>query len=194
VARHICILHLSDLHFTGSADADSKIVITALLNDIAREIDSGTIIDLIVFSGDLVSAGANTTAFDEVYNDFIEKVTVAANLPIDRFVVCPGNHDIDRDVVKNELYVEAGLLAVLKSRSDINQFIDANSNADISASLSPPFHRLDNFYKKLWVPRVGNSLTCTPFVIVHALEVIDQKIGIACFNSAWRTTELAPVV
>lgn len=115
MARPICILHLSDLHFSGSADADAKIVINSLLKDIERERATGAIIDIVIFSGDLVQAGKDSTVFDEAQKEFIEKVITAAGISSDCFFICPGNHDIDRDIVDKETYVEIGLSGYLKN-------------------------------------------------------------------------------
>ena len=176
--RPLCILHLSDLHFSGSADADAKIVIGALLRDIERERKAGTIIDLIVFSGDLVQAGKNREAFDEARKDFIERVIAVAGISPDRFVICPGNHDIDRDVVDKDDYVEVGLLNVLQTRDAINRFVDKYSNTPQSGDMPEPFRRLNIFYEKQWSPRTKDALLSTPFVIALSFSILDQTVGI----------------
>ena len=188
MARPICILHLSDLHFSGSADADAKIVINSLLKDIERERATGAIIDIVIFSGDLVQAGKDSTVFDEAQKEFIEKVITAAGISSDCFFICPGNHDIDRDIVDKETYVEIGLSGYLKNREAINRFIGDSSKTALSDNMPEPFRRLNNFYGKIWFPRTHTSLISTPFVIAYSLPILDQNIGIACFNSAWRTT------
>jgi predicted MPP superfamily phosphohydrolase len=189
MTRPICILHLSDLHFSGTADADIKIVIAALVKDINREVnEKKTIIDLVVFSGDLVEKGGTLNLFEEAKKDFIEKVITAAKISGERFVICPGNHDIDRELVRREAWAEAGLLATLKSRHEINNFIDAHLSGDIAGTLAVPIQRLENYYKAVWLPRTGNATLVTPFVIAYNFSILNQDIGVACFNSAWRTT------
>jgi len=186
--RPICILHLSDLHFRARADADAAIVIKALTKDIEREVNAGTKIDLIIFSGDLVNAGAEPAAFEEAEKFFIAEVTTAAGVSRDKFLICPGNHDINRDLVRKEAYVEVGLLAVLKNRSAINDFVDANSKTNTSANLDAPFRRLENFYQKMWSQHSSNACLSTPFALAHSFLILNQKVGVACLNSAWRAT------
>jgi predicted MPP superfamily phosphohydrolase len=188
VDRTICVLHLSDLHFSGSSDADSKIVIDALVKDIEGERKSGTTIDFIVFSGDLVKAGKDRRAFDEARKNFIDRVIAAAGISPDRFVSCPGNHDIDREIVEKDAWIEAGLLSFLKTKHVINKFVDEHSTATLSGNMPGPFKRLNNFYEKEWCTAAKDALLSTPFVLAFVFAIEDQKIGIACFNSAWRAT------
>ena len=134
----LCIMHLSDLHFAGSDKADTKIVIDALIKDIDSKISDGTTFDFIVFSGDLVQAGGNRTLFREAKTHFIDRLAAASHVPEDRIIFCPGNHDIDRDLVKKDDWVEAGLLATLRGRNEINAFIDNNSAVEISNAVPAP--------------------------------------------------------
>jgi len=188
LARPICILHLSDLHYGGMKDADTKIVIDALLKDIEREVGEGTVFDLVIFSGDLVGKCQEQTLFDEANNEVIAKIAEAAKLSDDQFVFCPGNHDLDREIVRKDSYVEVGLLSVLKNKTDINNFVDANAACDINGELPAPFQRLQTFYHAIWSKRVGSAVLANPFVLAQKFSILGHQIGVAAFNTAWRAT------
>jgi 3',5'-cyclic AMP phosphodiesterase CpdA len=109
----IRILHLSDLHFAEKIEKDQNIVLSAL----APCITSAAIgqIDLVIFSGDLAYSGSQIE-FEKARTEFIDKVLAATNLSNERLIVCPGNHDIDRRIVRKYPYVETGLVNTLQSR------------------------------------------------------------------------------
>ena len=185
----IKVLHLSDIHFRGKDDADQKIVIGGLTKSIARIVKEGGAFDVVVFSGDLVHPGSDAKLFAEAKSHVIDPIIAAAGVTEEAFFICAGNHDIDRNVVRRDKWVEPGLLATLKSRTEVNDFIDAHKDFDIRTKPFPdPIKRLENYYLSIMVPAVGRALLTTPFVQVFKLNCDGKSIGLACFNSAWRTT------
>src|SRR4051812_30033165 len=101
----LSILHLSDLHFVGLKSPDQKIVLEALLKDFRSEFQAARIRpDLVVFSGDLVQAGASLELFAEARREFIEPMAAAFGISAKRIIICPGNHDISKSVVDAEDY------------------------------------------------------------------------------------------
>jgi predicted MPP superfamily phosphohydrolase len=189
MAEHITILHLSDLHFAGTAKPDAKIVIDALIKDIERECaESKRKIDLVIFSGDLVNAGGIKALFDEVKPAFIDRVIAAAKLTENEFVVCPGNHDIDREVVTGESYIETGLLHELKTRAAINSFLDKHSQINVPVKATAPIQRLAHFYEKIWTFKQQTSVAFSQFMLATEFLIASKRVGVCCFNSAWRTT------
>ena len=181
------ILHLSDLHFRSAEDHDVQIVLSALNASVEQFLNDDNSIDLVIFSGDLVQSGASADLFDKAATSFITPVLVASGVGPDRFLICPGNHDIDRDEVRNNIFVESGLTATLKSREQINAFIDQYWTAAIA---TPPiaFARLSNFYAKQWAQAQPCKTFANLFVAIHEYQIKDHRIGVALFNTAWRTT------
>ena len=100
--------------------------------------------------------------------------------------MCSGNHDIDREVVRRDAYVEKGLSEILKSREKINQFIEQHIAADVNNNIPPPFERLSSFYRSMWPATTLSS--ANPFFRNHQIQIDGTSIGISCFNSAWRST------
>ncbi|MXZ92425.1 MAG: hypothetical protein F4Z05_13255 [Chloroflexi bacterium] len=101
------ILHISDLHRTPGPRLDNDELLTAIINDSKRwEHEGIPNPDLVVVSGDLVQ-GVGTDTLDpddqiqaqyEEANEFLlrlaEEVT---DSDISRFVIVPGNHDVNWD-------------------------------------------------------------------------------------------------
>ncbi|KZC01275.1 metallophosphoesterase [Methylobacterium radiotolerans] len=96
--KSVKILHLSDLHLRNPCAWDQERIISALMTDIAKLRFTSDAPDLIVFSGDLVLGAALEEAYAPVF-DLLVKIMEALDLSEDRLIICPGNHDINRDVV-----------------------------------------------------------------------------------------------
>src|SRR5260370_13399645 len=82
------ILHLSDLHFNLT---DSP---TALLGPLREDLSNfrDTKLAFVVVSGDFVDKG-HADAFP-VAIQFLREVKDVTQVPFERFIMCPGNHDI----------------------------------------------------------------------------------------------------
>jgi len=184
------IVHMSDLHFKNEGSEDQRIVIDALKADISSGIFSdGKSADLLVFSGDLVQAGKSETIFAAPYNNLIYPVLASLGLKDDRFFICPGNHDIDREVVRQQAYVETGLKSTLISRDSINAFVDQFIGTDLSKDQLPePFARMKPFYKGVWKSKTDSGAIITPFSAIQTLEINGLRVAVCSFNSAWRCT------
>ncbi|WP_442868836.1 metallophosphoesterase family protein [Bradyrhizobium sp. CCBAU 53380] len=118
------VLHLSDLHLSAKHQHDEEIVLKAAIEAIEARRDEAGAFDLVIFSGDLVNRGGDENVFQTARSTFIKRLLNAAGASESQFVICPGNHDIDRDVVRKVGYIEAGLLKTLTNRDEINKFVD----------------------------------------------------------------------
>ena len=96
----IRLLHLSDVHFAVSKSWDSNPLLYGLASYIGDEIKAGLVPDLVAFTGDLAFSGKV-----EEYNlalDWLETrlwPVMPKDLPRDRLLLVPGNHDVDRDAI-----------------------------------------------------------------------------------------------
>jgi len=183
--RNLTILHLSDLHFSPSKYEDIRIVQEALFADLDHFKGEGICPDIVIFSGDLIEAGdygysEQRGDYASVRSEFIEPLLEHLDLDIDRFFLCPGNHDIQRSKVDEHEYLEEGLSRKLTNRESVNALIDNFENRmDV-------FARMENFetFKKSISSkfvRESNVLYST-----YSLDQDSEKIGIVCINSAWR--------
>ncbi|MHB1205683.1 MAG: metallophosphoesterase family protein [Rhodospirillaceae bacterium] len=186
----LSILHLSDLHFVGSKSPDQRIVLDALLADLGAEYSEGRIRpDLIVFSGDLVQAGANAELFAEVQREFLDPLATIFHLSLTQIVICAGNHDISKAIVDSEDYVEDGLFGKLNDTTEVNKFIDAHFEADTSKLAA--LKRLENFQSFISVfdtPKNDLLVLLSPFLRVYKYQIEGLRVGIASLNSSWRAT------
>jgi predicted MPP superfamily phosphohydrolase len=181
----LSILHLSDIHFSNKKLKDYSIVRAALLKRIAalRE-ERKASPDIVIFSGDLVQGGQDIGDFATAKHEFIDPILAAANVPSEAFLIVPGNHDIDREVVRGDTIIEGGQRTALRNRDALNQYIDKYLAADPSTHAH--FERLHAYFSFLKSHKFAENLRVTPFFSSHKLTVRNQTIGVACLNTAWR--------
>jgi predicted MPP superfamily phosphohydrolase len=181
----IQILHLSDVHLSREKLNDYLVVRVGLRARIESLIQANGKPDLIVFSGDLVEAGVRLENFELAYGEFIEPVLLAAQAARDRFFIVPGNHDIDRDSVRNDQMMDQGQRNFLKSREALNDFIAKN------LGVLQPYHftRMHAYNSFLDKFPFAPPIRSTPFFTTHKLSLPDKgTIGVACLNTAWRAS------
>src|SRR5690606_30476238 len=121
----IRILHLTDFHLNDKTLRD--------WNDFMKEpfltkiscLNTQKKIDLVLFTGDLIDkAGFDFGSVSEGLNTFkeniIEPILKILDLDVSKFIICPGNHDINRNADKD--YVHNGLKSKLTTIDSINAF------------------------------------------------------------------------
>ena len=113
------ILHLSDFHFKASKKLDADPVLRELARFIKREFERGLAPDLVAITGDLAHAGVGeeySLARDWLANQLWP---AAGNLPHDRLLLVPGNHDVDRGKVTKGVRMRQDALVKRQSQEDI---------------------------------------------------------------------------
>lgn len=105
----VCVLHLSDLHFSKNVEEDMDVKVPVLLNTKSEKIDKFKEYikslpakpDYVVVSGDITQKG-EIDGFN-LFNDFIVDLIKKGKLPpVDRFIIVPGNHDVKAGISINE--------------------------------------------------------------------------------------------
>lgn len=98
-AQPIRLLHLSDVHFAAGKAWDADPVLRALARFIGEEVSTGLAPDLVALTGDLAFSGRAEEY--RLARDWLENQLwpVLPNLPRDRLLLVPGNHDVDRSAV-----------------------------------------------------------------------------------------------
>lgn len=184
----INILHISDFHFDPRKKADQSIVVQAFLKDVAG-LHAENPIDLVLFTGDLVQGASSSADFQSARETLLDPLMRVVELGNQRLFTCPGNHDVDRDFVRRQAYVEQGLLHTLRTRDAINAFVDQFQSIDpTSGPLPEPFGRQEEFYKQEWLRLKDSGSEVSPFAAVQILQVNGLSIAICAFNTAWRST------
>lgn len=177
------ILHLSDLHFEKTK-YNQEVVVRSFFKDLRLQIEEHPI-DVIVFSGDLVDKGFEIS-FEDVRNNFTQKILEICHLDGSRLFMVPGNHDLDKKVVDDNPYIEVGLSTELSSLDKVNSFIDRLVKGD--AVTLPAFDRLKNYTVFEKSIRGKTAILDLPTVQTYQFDVNGLSVGCACFNTAWRCT------
>lgn len=174
------ILHLSDVHFSIGQKNFKKYVINPLFKDIEKNINEKPF-DLVLFTGDLLDKGGypndpmdSYEAFEEI---FISELLKIVNLPKERFVFIPGNHDINRNKINPA--TEEGLKSILKDKETIEQYMNTPENLNLERI--EEYKLFENVYYDDYIDYVSNKFG---FSITFNIDNI--KVGIAGFNSSWR--------
>lgn len=131
------ILHLSDLHISSKEDSNHKI----LRNNIIKYIrDNNIKIDAIVFTGDIIDRNDKSAYVLSV--EFFNELLKACDLPTERLLIVPGNHDMERDEVINGIldsekmisdkYIEQSWKYVCRRMGDYSEFVKELGIADVT--------------------------------------------------------------
>ncbi|MFS4481736.1 metallophosphoesterase [Hyunsoonleella sp. 2307UL5-6] len=174
------ILHITDLHYTNRIGGRTKQqkLIEKFLVDIKEKALN---IDYVIFSGDLVNDGSNKKDFDIACNEFLVKTLSVLNVDKSNLFICPGNHDVERDVVSNS--VIKYLDEEINDNYKLNNFFRKN-NPDLETS-HKPLRNYREFINKYF--NKDNDDYSEEMYSTHIRNSENGKIGFVCFNTAWRS-------
>src|ERR1700740_3100388 len=115
------ILHLSDFHFRPSEKdtAAQNILIDKVLENLRSEAK----IDFLLFTGDIVFSGTKYEDFQQAYEVFFKRIGEALELPKRNALICPGNHDADRDKVSIPI---KDFIRQFKNSQSLTKFVEDN--------------------------------------------------------------------
>lgn len=174
------ILHISDAHIQLSQKEEISEIIIKLVDDVLRVQKENNIkINLVCFTGDLIQRGDKAIT-DEKQMSIAEEILInpilkGLGLKGNNFIIVPGNHEVD--VTKIIKATEKGLL--------VNSLEEINEN--ISDMNDIYLERLDYFYK--WVDNTyREDIIKGKIGYAFLREINNKKIGIACIDSAWRSS------
>lgn len=185
------ILHLTNFHLNKKTLKDwDNFLKEALLKKI-EELQNENPIDLVLFTGDLIDKAGNdfkenddvvaptTKALEIFKNQVINPILEKLNIDISRFIICPGNHDINRNADKH--FHEIGLKSNLDSIDKINSFINSNEEDYDGIQRIKEYKDFEfELYKK-----VDNKLH-SKFNFSFKLDINGKSVGISSLNSSWR--------
>lgn len=178
--KSINILHLSDLHISDKNKQDIEIILQALVEDVKKFKQRGKTIDFICFTGDMIYSGDNSgEELNLALDYFINPLLSEVKLPEERFLIIPGNHDIDRTKIEN--YAEKGLKSELTNTQAINHFMDNIEGNNFHFERTKHIKEFTTLF--IDKPDWEDPLNYTKKYIVN-----DAVIGFACFDSAWRSS------
>lgn len=173
------ILHISDAHIQKKDIPEIKEIIQKMIADINRvQKEKDIKVDLICFTGDLIQRGDKAIDDEGQWQLAMENLTnpllEALNLPLDRFVFVPGNHEVD--IRKIVMALEDGLQ--VKSLDKIKILMD---NFDSSYK-----SRLEYFYDIVRENQPDAKFGMLGYSCKKEINGIN--VGLACVDSAWRSS------
>jgi predicted MPP superfamily phosphohydrolase len=175
----VSIIHLSDLHISSAEFSSQSVVLQALWEDIARHRKTGFTPDLVFFTGDLIARGDyNTDNLTLAREQFIAPLMEAAELPLDRFFMVPGNHDVQ--LSKRHRYVTSALDAI-SSQDQVRDFL-------LEARRDPVSDGLEGFNALVRsIPQATPVLENSHFR-AYQISLHGLRIGVCAINSSWRAS------
>ncbi len=170
MSKRINLLHLSDLHLTSASEPSAKPIITALKNDISGRVSAPVSPNVFVFSGDIVQSGDQEDSYSDTYESVIVPILDSTSCDTRNFFMVPGNHDVQRGVVSENLFFLEGLIGDVKDNKNLNGLIEnktfneycakafSNYGNFRSALESELTIKSNNFYSSAYVPDLGLSI------------------------------------
>ncbi len=135
------ILHLSDLHYKSPKyhKFDEDQIMSLLLDNLKKKEK----IDLVFITGDLLFSGVYYKHFEEMRVQFLENISKSLEIPLDSILICPGNHEVNREVVLKS--ITSFFKNEIKDNKSLNDFINLK-NPDYLNSIIP-FENYNKFLK-----------------------------------------------
>lgn len=181
------VVHLSDFHLSKDTLRDWKqFAKKALLAELTSIQEEGAI-GLIVFTGDLIDMGGKDfggapLAFAMFDAEVVAPILESLSLPRSRFIVIPGNHDVEREL--DASWKDDGLKGHLVEASRISDFIEKVCKGSLDGC--ERIKAYSDFEAQFYNGVQGSERIISPIGSSHKLDVAGAKVGVLAFNSAWR--------
>lgn len=179
------IIHFSDFHLSANQEERARTIVKRLINALVV-IHQERPIDLILFSGDLIDKagkGFPSPSLRNALNMFqdivICPIVNTLGIPRNRFIFTLGNHEINRDIIKDDEDKE--LTESLKNLENIDWYVHQ------PALEIPRILDYNNFRDEYWDVQAGDTeIKKNLFQFGIKLNIGEKKIGVNCLNTAWR--------
>jgi len=179
-------LHISDLHLTYQSltgddwavqSINQDVVVHSMLDAIQKVVDQDKPPDFIILSGD-ITRSSEREEYD-VALAFCNRLLEITGLPASRFYPVPGNHDIDRNVVKKS---HQHRLYAFESQDEITELL---IDQDFFSIVMRKFKEFNVFAEKAMQKRHFDDET---YHIVESLHIEKKcgtfRVNLAGLNSA----------
>ena len=165
-------LHLSDLHYKAGCFEEQEVVFESFCEDVRTQIKRFEK-PYLVFSGDLVSAAAETDLYDEIktkLGNFLNEIGV----PIERRICIPGNHDVSQTALKAKVTVQKGTLGAIADEEAYIRELEQLNTLLFKAK----------FEAYAAAEAVFATFTCCQSNVGGTGWELPSGIGVYCLNSA----------
>ena len=165
------IVHVADIHYRASEPEGALNIMKSFIKDLENQknrLDDHQF--YLAITGDIVQSGSDFDSYESVIKKLGSQFD-QAGIKKDSRIIVPGNHDIDRDVVKEEYSAFVQLNEHTISESTFNNFMDSRNL----------FHKkFDNF--ELFLSEFGRY--DDSFSSLGWVFKINDDMGVYCLNSA----------
>ena len=169
------ILHVSDFHF-----CDENLIAERVVQSIVNAIKNEPLtVDCILFTGDLVYYGNRSNDFDKAKKVLFDQLAEAFNITPANIIICPGNHDINRDKVYPT--ADNSFKTIYNSNQAINKLFSDKDEA-FQDSLLPSANYL-SFEKSFYGALKDDILE--DLYAIHFRTINGLDYAFVCINSAW---------
>ncbi len=159
----ITIIHISDIHFGKNEYENQGLVLNSFFKDLDSKIDEVNKDNTYcIISGDLVNEGNSDNKYNDFYDKFIIKIL--NHVPIRNIFCIPGNHDLNRNFVKDNFKDHQEILSKNYSEGEFNELLKTNDNILLkkfatyekfcTEKLSMPNFNLYGYYELL-IPEIS---------------------------------------
>lgn len=184
-------LHISDLHMPAGAQQPGEFGRAPVLDALWRDIDARADIDpdlanidFVFFTGDLTFSGRRQAGQDEygrAHAEFLQPLSQHAAVPLDRFFLVPGNHDVDRNRVDTRALV---LQKGLDSQETIAALFEDQPMADERDYLFGRLREYGSFVAQTF-PHLGLDPQTLGFTVSDVQTRSAVHVRVVGLNSSW---------
>ena len=144
------ILHISDIHFRSPDCQDppndpEQPYRTALVNDVRTRAKDGAV-DAIFVTGDIAFGGVPEEYAAALA--WLSNLAEAARCTLDKIFVVPGNHDVNRDLIKKSPATQNAQAFIAEARNIDSECTRQFRDADTSRALLAPLQAYNEFAKE----------------------------------------------
>ncbi len=113
------LLNISDIHYGSEPSENEGLVISAFLKDVEEQVKKLEYDDIyVIIGGDFVFA-ASEESYSGFDKDIIQRLMNILHIGRDHFIFVPGNHDLNRDFIKE---VEESYQPIFQAKCDEGKF------------------------------------------------------------------------
>lgn len=144
------LLNISDIHFRhpqcNNGTDSNQPYRTLLMRDVSDLIPRLGVVDAILVSGDIAFRGA-PEEYDAAFQ-WLKDLSSRAGCSLERIFVVPGNHDVDRSVIRGSASVRNVQTAISHSSKKEQELREQFQDAETGRSLLAPLGAYNDFAKR----------------------------------------------
>lgn len=146
------ILHISDIHFKAphcaTEDDPNRPYRTRMIQDVRSRCDEIGSVDALIVGGD-IAYRADQIEYDAA-SAWITELAHTCGCPVERIFVVPGNHDVDRGIIKQKRNIQNAQAAIanvaLARRAD--ELMSQLGDDSVGHALFEPLAAYNDFARK----------------------------------------------